>query len=361
MKITPVAGPSTIPISGTDSPRQKAAVERATAAFMKGTPAEKPPSQGLSTPNPSFTPQSQEPMSEFEKALQAQNRQRNNIQEPEAIAQGVESDVTLPSEESKEVAKEEVPTEKLSSQYAILARKEKANRMREQQLRQRESNLKAREAALSPSKPEAPSFDPSKYIEREKLMQNPFGVLTEQGLTYDQLTEAAMNAPSPQHLALMNQVKAMEAKIAKMTEDQESSKKTFQEQQDQGRKQALKQIKYDVTNLVNANPDYETIKETGSIDDVVELIDVTLKKDGIYLSVDEAARQVEEYLAEEAFKLTRLKKIQQRLQPKAPSVEKPTEQPQQQQMKTLTNSVSASRQLSARERAILAFNGKLSK
>jgi len=107
---------------------------------------------------------------------------------------------------------------------------------------------------------------------------------------------------------------------------------------------------------------YELIAATGSIDDVVELIERTFTEEGRLVPVEEAAQAIEDYLAEEAYKLSKLKKIQQKLAPSAQAKpeQKQTEQPKQPQtqMKTLTNAVGTQRQLSARERAIAAFEGK---
>jgi hypothetical protein len=124
----------------------------------------------------------------------------------------------------------------------------------------------------------------------------------------------------------------------------------------------MKQIRNDVNMLVKHDPQFETIKATNSIGDVVELIEKTFNEDGVLLTVEEAAQQVESYLVDEAIKLARLAKIQQKLAP-APKAEasKATGTPEKQSMKTLTNSVNSSRTLSARERAILAMQGKLDK
>lgn len=279
--------------------------------------------------------------------------------------EAVASDPSAPAEETKEVeAKKEEPAEEksLSSEYAILARKEKALRAREQQLKAKEAELKAKEEAVS-GKPAAqsPSIDASKMISRDKLLEDPFSVLAELGLSYDKLTELALNAPKQEDIERSQYEKRIEAELQKLREEQESVKRAYAEQQTQAYKQAVAQIKAEVSQLVKSDESFETIRETGSINDVVELIEQTFKEDGVLLSVEDAARQVEDYLIEEAMKLARLKKVQQRLTPaqKAVAEQKATEAPKQQQLKTLTNSVGSSKQLSARERALLAFKGEL--
>lgn len=82
------------------------------------------------------------------------------------------------------------------------------------------------------------------------------------------------------------------------------------------------------------------------------------------MSVEEAAQEVEDYLADEAWKLAQTKKIKSRYSNSSATNENtgkqsPSPNQQQQPMKTLTNNVSSTRKLSARERALLAFEGKL--
>lgn len=280
-----------------------------------------------------------------------ENRQNNS-------SEGNPSDAAASPAEPEKVAA--APEKPLSSEYAILARKEKALRARDQQLRSREVAIKAAEDARNA--PAKPVFDESKYISREKLQSDLFGTLGEMGLTYDQITEQAANAPSPEQVALNQELKALKDELKAIRGEQESSKKSWEEQQTQSYKQAVNDIKREASLLISHDPNFETIKETGSLDDVVELIERTFKEDGTLLTVEEAANEVENYLVEEALKISRIKKIQQRLNASAAPAAvpaKPTEAPKQQQMKTLTNSVSSTRQLSARERAILAAQRKI--
>lgn len=257
----------------------------------------------------------------------------------------------------------EAPAEKpLSSEYAVLARKEKALRLRDAQIRAKEAQLKAAEDARNA--PKAPAFDESKYISREKLDKDLFGTLAELGLTYDQITQQAINAPTPEKVALDQELKTLRDEIKALRGETESTKKTWEQHQTDSYNQAVSQIKSEATSLITHNPNFETIKETNSVDDVVELIERTFKEDGLLLSVEDAAAQVEDYLVDEAMKIARIKKIQQRLQPAAPRAQaaspQKTTDSKQPQMKTLTNNVSTSRPLSAKERALLVARGEMS-
>jgi hypothetical protein len=122
----------------------------------------------------------------------------------------------------------------------------------------------------------------------------------------------------------------------------------------------------DTRSLVAADPAFEITKATGSEEQVVKLIVRTFKEDNILMSVEEAAAKVEKHLEEEYGKLTQLKKLQARFKPAAATPAAVTQaaqtlnaQKQPQGMKTLTNSIASQKPMSARERAIAAFEGKL--
>lgn len=261
---------------------------------------------------------------------------------------------------SEEVKPAEEP---LSSQFAQLARKEKAIRAKAMELKAQEAAIKAKEAEIEAKfKSSAPT--PSSLPDRLKSADPKIVMeaLDEMGLSYDDLSARLLNAPTPEALAQQKYLKSLEDKIAALEEAQNKSVKSFEEQQKQQYQQAVNQIKNEAKSLVSSGDEFETIRETGSIDDVVELIERTFKEDGVLLTVQDACNAVEEHLVEEAMKIARLAKIQQRLAPKptAPKVEAPKQEPvKQPQLKTLTNSVSSSRPLTAKERAILAFKGEL--
>lgn len=353
MKIETIDSPSLINPTGTRASGELTPVQRAVAKLEALQAAQSAP-----VPNP--TSVSPEEMG----ALKAPSMPSEEIKTEEESEEVGQSD-KIESSSSEEVVEEtKASNEPLSSQYAVLARKEKALRLRDQQLKQKEAALKAQEDALKT--PSEPKFDSSKYISKEDLMRDPIRLLLESGLTYDQLTEAAMNGPRQEDIALTSELKMLRDEIKALKGEQENTKKSFEEQQITQRKQAERQITNDVKRLVSNDANFETIRETDSVSDVVELITRTFDEDGILLTVEEAAQQVEDYLVEEALKISRINKIQQRLQPKVPNAptavaQKTTARPEQSQMKTLTNAVSTARPLSAKERAIAAFEGKLKK
>lgn len=258
------------------------------------------------------------------------------------------------------------PAEAPASEMAILARKERALRAKVQQQDQaykaKEAALQAREEAVKAKEQEYQSG----YISKQRLKTETLQALADAEVSYDEITQQVINqqAINPQTAA---QIARLETTIKKLEAKLDSGEKVQKDQQSQAYKAALSQIKTDVKTLVQSEPDmYEAIAKTSSIQDVVDLIEATFKEEGRLMSVEEAAEEVENYLSDEAFKLSELKKVQQRR--KAASTSAPTTQtqtPKQSQqpqtMKTLTNATASTRQLSAKERAILAFKGELGK
>jgi hypothetical protein len=239
-----------------------------------------------------------------------------------------------PKDESAEV----VATKPLSPQYVELARKEKA-------LRQRELALQAKER-------ETQSAQVGK-VSLTDIKADPFKYLNEAGVTYEQLTQQPQ-AATPQD--------ELKAQIAKLEEKLSGFEKSRTEERTEEYNQALKVIEGDVNLLVDSDNAYETIKATGSQKQVVALIERVFKDEGVVLDVTEAAKLIEDKLADQTIaqvqKFSQLSKVKSKLAPAAPS--EPAKQPESKgTSKTLTNAMGVSRPLSARERAILAFNNQL--
>jgi hypothetical protein len=333
------------------------AKERAIAKFLAGTAAaaEAPPSPA----------QEAAAVEQTEAAIESPEVNQNDIGE-EAPAEPTETVETAPeaTEAAPKADELKVTPAPLSQQYAILARKDKA-------LRQREQQLKAREAALqqaAPAKQEAPApsnqFDPSKFVSKDMLQKNPFGVLNELGLSYDKLVDIVTNGPSHEQISSQMELQMLKEELRAIKAETENTKKSFETSQQEQNQQALNMMKKEAAKLVASDESFEMLKlRPDAIEDVVKLIERTYEEDGEFLSVAEAASQIEELLAEEAMKYARAKKIQSRLVPAKPGVPaKSNGQPQKPgELKTLTNALGTTRPLSSRERAILAMQGKLNK
>lgn len=326
--ITSAANPSANPNTTQSTPAAQSARDRAISALMGTAPAV--------------------------------NQNQVSPEEQTAVKPLVKSDTIEASPETKPIEATTTKEEPLSTQYAILARKEKALRAKahqqEQALKAKEAALLAREEALKAKDSEYQT----KYVSKDKLQNSTLETLAELGFSGDQLTQLALNAPSQESLAFKAEINSLKAELRALKDEQSGVQKTFAERDLQAEQQVLTQFKRETKSLIDSDPEFETIKATDSVDDVVSLIHKTFKEDGILLTVEEACKEVEAYLVEEATKLTKLSKIQKLMAAKASATEpKAAESTKQAQpMKTLTNSVSASRPLTAKERAVLAFKGE---
>lgn len=272
---------------------------------------------------------------------------------------GQENTVEAPT--STAPAETRAPEEPLSSQFAALARREKAARAKAAQqsaeleaaksaLRAQEEALKARELEYS-----------SKYVAKDSFQQDPLKALTDAGLSYDQITEMLLNqAQAPTNPAYDRTIAELKSQIAELKAHSTDARKLIEDRDVQARTQAVNQIQADVNKLVFTDPAFETIKATGQGKEVVRLIEETFDKEGVLMSVEEAAQAIEDYLVEEMYQaVSKSEKVRKRLQTvSAPQSQKQTPPSSNNQLKTLTNSVGSNRQLSAKERAILAFKGE---
>lgn len=347
MKVFPVASPAAI--KQAPSPDLKS---RAVAAF-NGQQAQQTPHSAQLNQN-AISPE------DMGAIVAPKQEPEEEVQEEQAL-EASEVGQTDTVVETAPEPKAEDPA--LSRQFAQLARQEKQLRLKAQQ---QDQQLKAREAALAAREAEiaakSSTYD-TDYIPKSRFKQDALSALEEAGLSYDEITQQVINQGQrdPRTDAMISR---LEAKIVALEEQNSNSAKAMSTQQQQQYDAAVAQIRTDAKKLVFTDPNFETIKATNSVSDVVDLITQTYDKDGILLSVEEAANEVENYLTEEALKLTRIEKIKKRMNQVAPDSKasgqktQSTQKQPQPTMKTLTNATSSTRQLSAKERAILAFKGE---
>lgn len=295
----------------------------------------------------------------------------NNVspEEVKAVSGQAAESQTVTSEVQAAAKAEQVPVdtkpkdETLTNQYNILARKERALRAKQQQLDQA---MRTREAALVAKEAELAAKDrqyATEYIPKQRLKDETLNVFAEEGLSYDKITQDYLNQ-GVVHPQVDAHIKRLEAKIQQMETKAEESQKNYVTAEQERYKAAVKQISSDVSSLVKTDPTFETIRATRSTKDVVDLIERTFKETGTVLSVEDACQEVENYLVAEALKLTRIDKIRKELAKAQPAADAQANKQtpgnkQTQPMKTLTNAAGTTRQLSTRERALLAFKGEL--
>jgi dihydroneopterin aldolase len=283
------------------------------------------------TPNPAPSP--------LEKIMHPKQQPTGQPDKVEA-AQGSEPQTEAPALEKPDP---------LSPKFAILAQREKQLRSREAQLKATEAALKAKEAEYEQS-----------YIPKNRLKEAAMEALKKGELSYDEFTQMMLSSPQAEVDPVIREQQAKIADLQKRIEELDGNFKNTQTEQ---YKQAVRQLRQDAETVLNANPEFEMINGLKQYDKVVELIEETFKEENRLLSIEEAAKEIEDYLFEEAQKVASINKVKAKFTPQTPVEEKPASQQQTTQqkpgMQTLTNAVTTSKPLSARERAILAFQGKL--
>lgn len=248
-----------------------------------------------------------------------------------------EEKTTIP--DAPETVGEVETTQPLSPQFAALAKQRRALQAKERELLDREKALGEKPATQADAIPLA------------RLKSEPLSVLLEAGVTYDQLTQAILanqdsNGP---------EIQALKAEIAALKEGVDQK---LLDRDTQSEKQALAEMQREATRLAAEGETFELVRETGSIPQVMELIEKTYRKTGEVLDVQEAMQLVEDDLISESLKLAGFKKVQGRLQPEPPQAPVPQPRPP---MRTLTNRDTAAPSMSRKERALLAFAGQLKK
>jgi hypothetical protein len=193
---------------------------------------------------------------------------------------------------------------------------------------------------------ESPGKDSTGVLSR--LKQQPLSVLQEAGVTYEQLTEAILSqqAENPEIRALKDEIKAL----------REGVETKLQERDTQSEQQVLAEMRKEAIALATQGDEFEAIRKTNGIKHVMSLIERTYRETGEVLDVSEAMRLVEDRIVQDGQAyLGSIEKIKSALAPKPV----PPPQPRPGQMRTLTNRDTATPPLSAKARAVAAFQGTL--
>ncbi len=237
-------------------------------------------------------------------------------------------------------------TKPLSPEYAAQVKRARA-------LQVKEREIAAREAALN--KPGLPQTEAATLIERMKA--DPLGLLLENGVTYDQLTQAVLRSMEGGGPALTKVEQDLRNELKSLREEVQTQKQTLTDSQVAAQESALNQMQKQADQLIAADDTYQMIRETGSNKDVRDLIKRTFDETGEVLDVKEALDEIEKDLLEESLKVARIAKVQAGLNP-APPQKTQGAQPPNGQMRTLTNRDTVSAIPTRRERALAAAMGK---
>lgn len=227
----------------------------------------------------------------------------------------------------------------LSPQLAAIARAKRALQVKEREIADREKALQAQTPAQGD------------VITKAQLKSDPLSVLQDAGVTYEQMTQAILdrqNGYNPEIHELKQKIADLESGIDKKLTDRDA----------QTEQAALKEMRSEAIQLTAQGEDFELVRETRSIPQVMQLIERTYRQTGEVLDVREALKLVEAELVKDGLKLANFKKIQSQFSPPAPAIQ--PMQPQR-QMRTLTNRLTASVPMDRKARALAAFQGTLKK
>ncbi len=176
-------------------------------------------------------------------------------------------------------------------------------------------------------------------------------MLREAGVTYEQLTKAILENEDG------DSAQMVEAKL-KALEDSFDKKLTDRDQQTV--QQYLARETKAAEKLIAEGDEFEVVRELGAIDQVPALIKAVYEAEGIAMTAREALEELEavgiEKVEEDAARLARIKKVQEKLAASAPQA-----QPPRPGMRTLTNRDTAQVPMSRKQRALAAFRGELKK
>lgn len=236
--------------------------------------------------------------------------------QPQPQTQNTDQPLTNRSEPAAESATTEESV-KLSPQLSALARKEQAYRQREQALKDREKQV------------ESDLDDARKYKElKAKLTVKDFSEAEALGLNYEEYTKYKvdkLNGENPQEQA----IKKLEAEI-------EALKKGKEESAAQAYEDTVREYKKEISTLIETSSDFPSIKHLKREDAVLQLILDSWEQDGDEVTIAQAAKDIEEFLKEEAKQWAPLLKT-----PEATVVaeEKKTLPPPKPGLKTLTQQI----------------------
>ena len=239
-------------------------------------------------------------------------------------------------EQSLEEAREPEKSDDFSRKFAALSRREKEIRAKEVEYDKRIAELEERLGSFG-KKPEPEPELPIEY----RLKKDPLRALEDMGLSYDKLTELALNdgklTPEMQ-MRLMRE--ELEGGYKKKFEELENRLLEKERSDEQRRYDDIQRgFQNEIEDFVESNSDkYELIQANEANDIIYDVIEEHYNDTGRILDIEEAAEAVENYLEEEAEKIFRLGKFRSKF-----GIENDFEQeesPRQSQV-TLSNAMSA--------------------
>lgn len=207
---------------------------------------------------------------------------------------------------------------RLSPQLSALARKEQAYRQKEQALKAREKEIESKLA-------DAERFSSLK----NKFGEKDFSEAESMGLNYEEYTKYLLDKQNGED-PVQSEIKRLNAEI-------ESLKKGNEDSAVQQFDQTIAEYKNEIARLVSEDENFSTIKGFNKQDAVLKLIVDTFEEDGEELTINEAAKLVEEELSNIGNSFLDLPKFK-----REEILEQPRTLPRPMVGKTLTNDMTVS-------------------
>lgn len=231
--------------------------------------------------------------------------------------------------------------DQLSPKFAALSRKEKQIRESQKAVSESQKAVQAELARIEQEKSELTKWRTERETDSSSLMdrlkKDPFSVLKDAGLTFEDLTKMQLNDLNPTPEMLIERTRNdLESKYSKQLED---LKKGLEDKEVKAQQDALNaridSFKSEITEFIDTNKDtYELTALNGAGELVYEVIEEFYNKNQKLLSLEDAAQEVEKYLEAEAQKILKAKKF-------SKPVESPTEAKKPETSPTLSNTLSA--------------------
>lgn len=216
-----------------------------------------------------------------------------NAPEASAPIEGVEGEA--PSTETVEAKPEakEAPKEadpKIASRFAALSKKEKS-------IREAEHALKVHQHKIQ-------IFDESQALAKS----DPLALLEKIGVTFDDLANHVLDKEfGPKHETEAQKLAKIEERLSSY-EQQREKERVSAEQATINRQ--ITNFKGQIDSHLKANPDnYELISLNGAEHEVYNVIEANFLETKQMLTIEEAAKMVEEYFYQQAKRLTQAKKL----------------------------------------------------
>lgn len=270
------------------------------------------------------------------------------------------SDTVIQEPKVTETPAKEKEQDRFAPKFAALSRKEKTLRDTEKTLKQKEAEVQAREKALIEREAQVKARN---QLKKEKPLQ----YLEEEGLTYDEITQAVLNnGEIPAEKKQEHIIAALQSEVSKLNSKlEEREKKELDAKEEQERQSAeqkyserIEGFKTEIKTFVDGSGEetYELLKSglfnqaTNPVEAIYDVIlehyETTKAKSsegvGEVLDVKQAADLLEQWLEKESEKIAKTKKFKSKLPPPAePKVEPKLEEVQSQSTKTLENAHSS--------------------